>query len=59
MIYRVGKVTNVETVDAEARKGFTQQVDQVSGMEAAAASLASQKKKADVQINRQAVEKNS
>jgi len=59
VIYRVGKVTNVETVDAEARKGFTQQVDQISGMEAAAASLANQKKKADVQINRQAVEKSS
>jgi peptidyl-prolyl cis-trans isomerase D len=59
VIYRVGKVTNVETVDAEARKGFTQQVDQVSGMEAAAASLANQKKKADVQINRQAVDKSS
>jgi len=59
VIYRVSKVTNVETVDAEARKGFTQQVDQVSGMEAVAASLASQKKKADVQINPKAIEKNS
>jgi len=59
VIYRIGKVTNVETVDAEARKGLTRQVDQASGMEAAAASLASQKKSADVQVNRKAIDKSS
>ena len=58
VIYRVDQVVNVETVDAEARKGCAQ-LDQVSGMEAAAARLASQKKKADVQINPKAIEKSS
>ena len=59
VIYRVTKVTSVDTVDAESRKGLARQVDQASGMEAAAATLANQKKKADIQINRKAIDKSS
>ena len=57
MLFRVSKVVNDATVNAEARKALGGQLDQAIGRQVLEAHLASLKQKADVQINRKAIEK--
>jgi len=57
VLFRVSKVVNDETVNAEARKALGRQLDQAIGRQVFEARLASLKQKADVQINPKAIEK--
>ena len=57
VIYRVSRIIDVETVDAEARKMLARQIEQVVGMEAETARLRGLKKRIDVEINAKAIEK--
>ena len=59
VIYRVSRVVDVQTVDAEARKMFARQIEQVVGMEAETARLSGLKKRIDVEVNPKAIEKSS
>jgi peptidyl-prolyl cis-trans isomerase D len=57
LLLRVSKVVSDETVNAEARKALGRQLDQAVGRQEFEARLASLKQKADVRINRKAIEK--
>jgi peptidyl-prolyl cis-trans isomerase D len=57
VIYRISRIVDVETVDAEARKTLARQLDQVVGMEAETARLNGLKQRTDVKINPKAIEK--
>ena len=59
VIYRISRVVDVETVDAEARKALAQQLEQVAGLESDAARLSSLKQRSDVKVNPKAIEKSS
>ena len=57
VIYRVSRIVDVDTVDAEARKMLARQLEQVLGMEAETARLNGLKQRTDVEINQKAIEK--
>jgi peptidyl-prolyl cis-trans isomerase D len=57
VIYRIGRVVDVATIDAEARKTLARQLEQIVGMEAETARLNGLKQRTDVQINPKAIEK--
>jgi peptidyl-prolyl cis-trans isomerase D len=59
VIYRVSRVVDVQTVDAEARKMLARQFEQVLGMEAETARLRGIKERSKVEINAKAIEKSS
>jgi peptidyl-prolyl cis-trans isomerase D len=59
VIYRISRLVEVQTVDAEARKMLAGQVARVSGMESNEARLESLKRRSNVQINRKAIERPS
>jgi peptidyl-prolyl cis-trans isomerase D len=56
VVYRISRVVNVETVDAEARKALGRQLEQAVGVESDAARLSSLKQRADVKVNPKAIE---
>lgn len=58
-IYRIGRLIEVQNVDAAQRKALAGQIDQAIGVESAAAVLASQKQKVEVRVNPKALEKSS
>ena len=57
VIYRVSRIVDVQTVDAEARKMLARQLEQVFGMEADTARLNGLKQRTDVKVNPKAIEK--
>jgi peptidyl-prolyl cis-trans isomerase D len=59
LIYRVSRIVDVATVDAEARKMLARQLEQVLGMEAETARLNGLKQRTNVEINQKAIEKSS
>jgi peptidyl-prolyl cis-trans isomerase D len=59
VIYRISRIVDVQTVDAEARKMLARQLEQVLGMEADTARLNGLKQRTDVKINPKAIEKSS
>lgn len=59
VLLRVSKVVEESNVEPSARKALATQIDQVLGRQEFEAQLASLKDKANVQINRKAIEKGS
>ncbi len=57
VIYRISRIVEVETVDAEARKTLARQLEQVVGWRPRPARLTSLKQRTDVRINQKAMEK--
>jgi peptidyl-prolyl cis-trans isomerase D len=59
VIYRITKVLQPEAADPEARTALARQVEQFAAQELSSAALASRKQRADVEINRKAIERPS
>jgi peptidyl-prolyl cis-trans isomerase D len=59
VIYRISRIIDVQTVDAEARKTLARQLEQMLGMEAESARLRGVKERTKVEINAKAIEKSS
>lgn len=59
VIYRISRIVDVATVDAEARKMLARQLEQMFGVEAEAARLSGLKAGTKVKINEKAIEKSS
>lgn len=59
VLYRISKVVEVPSIDADLRKALGRQMEQMAGTESASAALASQKQKAEVRINAKALERST
>lgn len=57
LLARISKVTEVGTIDDAKRRGYAQQVRQMVGQEELGAYVASLRKKADIKIRQEAIEK--
>lgn len=59
ILYRISKVVEVPSIDADLHKALGRQMEQMAGTESASAALASQKQKTEVRINAKALERSS
>lgn len=57
IVYRIDRVIDVQTIDAEARKVVANQLEQMRGREMELTRLASLKQRSDIQIDRKVFEK--
>ncbi len=59
VVFRISRVVEASSINPEQRKALGSQVEQMVGMESAVSAVVSQRQKADVKINAQALEGNS
>jgi peptidyl-prolyl cis-trans isomerase D len=59
VIYRITKVVQPEAADPQARTALARQLEQLAAQQLSTAALASRKQRADVEINRKAIERPS
>lgn len=59
VVFRISRVVEASSINPEQRKALGSQVEQMVGMESAVSTVVSQRQKADVKINAQALEGDS